>query len=710
MSFLFQSTNFIIKILDKIFASQINIENIKNIPKGPVLFVANHFTRCETFILPYAIYKKTDRKVRSLADGNIFMGTLGKYLTSMGTISTEDPSRNEIIIGDLITGNKNWLIYPEGIMVKNKHVTKHMNNYRIHKDKCFRVKTGSATLAITASLLKKKMLSLKTDSEEYKTLSKKYFLNEHNISPDNISIVPVTIDYNSIRTGKSPLYNLALRFIKKVPSRIKEELEIEGNILHKAKINISFGDAIDVDQYVKQYQKRINKIPLLSEEIKRNTIINFCRHRLTNLFMKNIYDGVTITLEHIFTYSIFFYSKSNIDILTFKKIIYLNVQSIRRTKKYKLDTELNDHLYEIISQSNFIDDSAFTEILEFAVKQNILIKQDKTYFINKVKLRRKYPFHKVRIENSFKVFINELQKFPDLIKIFKKNSVAKCVNKLFPAEIINADRKEYFYDYKKYFVKDESHPQEQSAPFFLQHKKKAKTVIIMAHGYKSSPEEIRILAEYLYENNVDIYAIRLKGHGTAAHNMKDITWQDWYISFYKIYLALSEMYDNIIISGFSTGGLLSLLLASENLPKVKAIFSINAALRLHDIRFNFAKPMHYWNEFLDNFNSSYLKKEFVVDTPENPHINYKKNYVNGVKELSYLMTKCDKHLQNIKIPTMIIQAKNDPVVNYKSAQIIFDKIISKDKKIFLTNDNNHVIVREKSAFFEEIVLFIKNLE
>ncbi len=147
------------KFLEKLFDSNLKISDEHNIPNTPIIFVANHFTRAETFILPYMMDRLLKRRVRSLADKKVFVGALGKYLASMGTIATDDKQRNAKIIGDLLTGNADWLIYPEGIMVKNKHVIK-KGYYQISmpNGSMLKVKTGAAVLAIKAELIKREIL------------------------------------------------------------------------------------------------------------------------------------------------------------------------------------------------------------------------------------------------------------------------------------------------------------------------------------------------------------------------------------------------------------------------------------------------------------------------------------------------------------------------------------------------------------------------
>ena len=106
----FHYTSLAINILERLIDPTFNIHGLENLTKKPVLFVANHFTRFETFIVPYLIYKHTKRQVRCLADSSLFNGNLGRYLERAGTLSTKDSKRNETIISDLISGDYDWMI------------------------------------------------------------------------------------------------------------------------------------------------------------------------------------------------------------------------------------------------------------------------------------------------------------------------------------------------------------------------------------------------------------------------------------------------------------------------------------------------------------------------------------------------------------------------------------------------------------------------
>lgn len=705
--FIFKSTSVVMKFLERIFDSNLKISGAENLPDTPIIFVANHFTRAETFIVPYMMDRLVNKKVRSLADHNIFIGALGKYLSSMGTIATDNVDRNKIIIGDLLTGKADWLIYPEGIMVKNKLVTKKGYYQVTMPDGSHRkVKTGAAVLAIKAELIKKQLYNLSELSQyqEIEVIRESYFINKDSkISPKNIHIVPITINYFPIRPGQNSIHKISKRFLKNLSKRVSEELEIEGNIITNAEIEVKFGEAINIYNYIKPRRKLTDKLPLVSNDTKNNLLINYYRYRLTNNFMKTIYDNVQLNMDHIFACSLFYAHKNDIDRNMLKDLIYVNARQIKKLNSFALHHSVDENLAMIFMAdgNNYYDST-----LALAIEQKIITKEHEKYHINHKKFNDDLGFHQARLENTLKMFVNQLVKFPILTKIFKKNGkfTEKLLKEKAFALILRSDQKEYFDDYKKYFSPTESKNREFGKPYFLENKKSA-IGIILSHGYKSSPEEVKNLAQYLYESGFNVYVVRLKGHGTAPLNLKYTEWEDWYKSYFKGYAALKQKCKYVVSAGFSTGGLLALLLAAKKRSSIDGVISINAAIKLNDIRVNLVPTVHFWNELLTKFKSSKGKKEFIVDTPENPQINYSKNYLKGIKELSDLMNECNKNLKHIIAPTLIIQADKDPVVNPKSGKIILDKISSARKKLIMPSFDNHVIIKARN---EELYLEITN--
>jgi 1-acyl-sn-glycerol-3-phosphate acyltransferase len=67
-------TNRVLFAIEKIVKLQSTIKGIENIPQNSsIIFTPNHFTRCQTFIVPYLLNQTPNLKFcRSLASSSLF--------------------------------------------------------------------------------------------------------------------------------------------------------------------------------------------------------------------------------------------------------------------------------------------------------------------------------------------------------------------------------------------------------------------------------------------------------------------------------------------------------------------------------------------------------------------------------------------------------------------------------------------------------------
>ena len=109
-----------------------------------------------------------------------------------------------------------------------------------------------------------------------------------------------------------------------------------------------------------------------------------------------------------------------------------------------------------------------------------------------------------------------------------------------------------------------------------------KTKCLIIHGFGGGVHEVEPLAKYLVNLGYEVSCPVLKGHSRFRKEMNKATYKDWIYSAEQELLRLKETTDEIVVIGFSMGGLIAFNLACKH--KFKAIITINT-------------PIFYWNPY-----------------------------------------------------------------------------------------------------------------
>lgn len=718
MSKMLKTTQIALKMLEKVINAEIHIagkEYLDLCVEHPVVFVVNHFTRAETFILPYVMYKETKKIPHSLADGNLFHGRFGEFLTSMGAVATDNPNRDRLIIGELMRGSNDWVIFPEGMMVKNK-LTYENGKYIVSgPDEKRAIRSGAAVLALKAAMYRKHYLRAveKGDQEIIKYLEENYhFKGIEQLSKNEIVIIPVNITYYPIRPGKNILQAVVKRFFKDMPKRVEEELEIEGNLLLKhTDINISFNRPFYPSEYIledKQFFKFA--LNLLANEKQVDFTLWYQKRRLTEAFMKVIYESVTINFDHLFCTAIRMLKTDVIATDELLDRLFVAAQDIKKLGKKIHESIQTEPLVHIITDQDY---GPLKSILDLAIAEKTIEIKDNKIYLQQQNLKEEYKFHTIRVRNTMRVLANEVEPMQDVVQIIRhcleldhstiKSKVVSIVKKL--------DHKIFDEDYERFYVPHVSKSKENGTPFYLEGKLK-NYGIVLSHGYLAAPEEVRGLAKYLNEKGgYSVYVVRLRGHGTSPENLAHVKWQQWYESYLRGVAIIKTQCEKVIFGGFSSGGLVSLLNASRMQKIPMAVFAINAPLKLQNLKAKLAPAVTLWNDLLKTMHIQGAHMEYVENYTESPDVNYNRNYLKGVVQLGKMMEQCATHLPEIKCPALIIQGDKDPTVNPISGQMILDTVGSEKKELVKLPFNRHVIVRKENCeiVFERILNFVNGI-
>ncbi len=705
---LLKMTGAAINAIMKTTNASIRTHGEENIPEEPVLYVINHFTRMETFFLPYILNKLTGKVVLSLAHESFFGGGFGRYLNKIGAISTNDADRFKIMSANLLTGEMACLIYPEGQMIKDKKIVE-KGKFMIYNVGMRRPPhTGAALLALRSEFFRRKMLYYRETGytrglNQYRDF---FGLKESAIDTAmkrETCVVPVNITYFPIRARNNVLNKMARRFVENVPERLEEELAVEGAmIIDGVDIDINFGAPIHMGEYMdsRRMLKHIrNEKPyLFDEDMKRDLPMKGEALRLMYRYMNSIYGMTTVNHDHIFSYMLTRYRKNRIRESDFKNRSYLAIDHLR-------DVAIESHHSSLKFRQGFLlsDDEhdRYESFIQAAKSDGVITVEDGWITRNRERFSRPYEFHTIRADNVVEVLRNEIEPMPDLVKSFNRIMMLPefMVRRAVRNKFLERDQDKFIRDYRKFYIPEESKPEEIGRPALMKRFLRNRRGVIVVHGYLAAPEEVRALARYLYDHGYAVYVVRLRGHGTSYEDLATRRWESWYQSVNRGYVVMKNLAREFAIVGFSTGADLALYQSSLKNGRFKCVVSINGPLYLKNIASNFASTVVLWNRILDRMHTRKGRFEYVENRPENPHINYFKNPIAGVKQLERFMTVVRDSLVNVTIPALVIQGSRDPVVNPESADDIFDRLGSARKEIIKVNAARHGIVNGEGSIY-----------
>jgi esterase/lipase/1-acyl-sn-glycerol-3-phosphate acyltransferase len=705
--------------LDAVFKASdadIRVHGVQNIPAHHVLFAVNHFTRMETAFLPYVIHKYTNQLSLSLADSSFFKGKLESILHKVGAVSTKDPQRDKILANALLSGKTSVIIFPEGQMIKDKKLIE-KGKFLVYNTGIRRPPhTGAAKIAIQVEIYRQiiKKLYDKKRLEDIDMIKAIYdFKNEDmsSILTGSTYIVPVNITYYPIRARNNFIKKIVEKFTGETTGRVAEELEIEGAMLTKGvDIDINFGKALKMSDYVNKTSIIKNIFSCRQEtcfgEIGDSDYISKLSIKVMQDYMDSIYKMTTVNHDHIFAYILANYPKNSISDYDFKNRASLAMERVKKLKKYSFHSTLIKRNENIGSD---IFHEKYDSFMEEAVKNNLVeIKGDKI-IKNMGKFALLYNFHIVRKDNFIEVLKNEIEPLTELTTLLRRIMFMTpwLVKIKIRDTFLKLDQKIFEEDYQQFYREGISKPESVGEPFFLHNIFSTKGVILI-HGYMAAPKEVKLLADKIYKAGYSVYGVRLRGHGTTPEDLSGRRWQDWNESVNRGYVVMKNSVKEFAVAGFSTGAGLALLQAVQKGPKLKALVSISAPLRLQDIRASLTGAVSFFNTILKKFKIEKGKMEFVPNNPENPDINYSRNPINGTYELGKLMKHVEGNLAKVNIPALIIQATGDPVVNPQSADEIYSKISSHDKELIKIKSDRHGIVRGKELkeVADEMIAFL----
>lgn len=716
------TTGLAIKIFSRLSKANIFMHGQENIPNGPIIFVMNHFTRIETLLLPYYIYKLTHKPVLSLAAASLFKGGLETFFDMVGVVSTNDPKRDELIVKNLLTGTADWIIFPEGSMVKTKKIMAGRRYMIADADGIHEPHTGAAVLALKAELYRTHLLEIARTAPDrlQKMLDSLGIGSLDEIVTLPTTIVPVNLTYYPIRAAENIALNIAEKLVKDMSERMVEEIMTEGTmLLSGVDLDIHFGKPIRMVDYL---QEDWLQVDMVQEGIQGFSLASVLKdkmrdpaHSIMQRYMHDIYSMTTINHEHLMAAFLRMYPFKQIKESELKRRIFYAASLVTGKENGQAIFYLHRSLQE--NQAHLLTDDRFRKYANFlalAEEKGVLRKIGTNLVCDRCKLSGPLSVQRGRMDNPLEVMANEVEPLEKLSAMLKW--LARLPSPLIKLSLIRYllknERIRYAEDRKRNPVPTPAENGKGQSQSFLFSGGRRRLGVVLVHSYLSTPEEVRALAGYLRRRGIWVFAPRLPGHGTSAEDLATRTHREWVEAVETGYVLMSNICDRVVLGGIAFGGNLVLDLAGRlSGDTLAGVFAISPPFALRDYSNRIMPATDVWNRLLNTLRRAEKNIDFLDFSEGSLAFNYSRNPVSGIKEVGEFLASIEKRYSAIKKPALILQADKNPVVDPKGSQQLFAAIGSDRKEFCLLSEDRHILVNGEGAdkVFAKIWAFVNGL-
>lgn len=228
--------------------------------------------------------------------------------------------------------------------------------------------------------------------------------------------------------------------------------------------------------------------------------------------------------------------------------------------------------------------------------------------------------------------------------------------------------------------------------------------VLVCHGFTGTTQSMRYLGEQLHAAGFTVIGPRLKGHGISPAAMAMTTAQDWIDSVDEALAELRKTCTEVYMVGLSMGGTLTLYTAAMHADLIKGAVPINAVVRI-------GKAEMAGLAFDRSMPATVPGIGSDVKDPESTELAYREVPVPAFRQVYALAAVTHDLLPRIKCPVLVIQSREDHVVDPTNGPRIVGGVGSDQVELLWLNNSYHVatIDHDKALIAERTVAFIRSI-
>jgi carboxylesterase len=228
--------------------------------------------------------------------------------------------------------------------------------------------------------------------------------------------------------------------------------------------------------------------------------------------------------------------------------------------------------------------------------------------------------------------------------------------------------------------------------------------VLVCHGFTGTTQSMRYLGERLNGAGYTVIGPRLKGHGISPAAMAQTTASDWIASVDEALATLRETCSQIFITGLSMGGTLTLYTAAKHADVIKGAIPINAVVLIGKAEMASVALAPNMPATVPGIGSD-IKAPGVVE------LAYSEVPVPAFKQVYTLAAVTHDLLPLVTCPTLVIQSREDHVVNPSNGPRIIGGLGSRQSELLWLDDSYHVATldNDKALIADRSIAFIRGI-
>jgi carboxylesterase len=236
--------------------------------------------------------------------------------------------------------------------------------------------------------------------------------------------------------------------------------------------------------------------------------------------------------------------------------------------------------------------------------------------------------------------------------------------------------------------------------------------VLIIHGFRSSLDCVSGLVAPLEALGLPCRMPLLRGHGEKSPEaLRGVTWHDWMVDAEAALQTLLTAVDRVIIVGHSMGGLVALWLAPKYANQVDSVVVAAVPIQMTS-PFAPGRAFYCLVPFLMRVIKQWTLPAIYADlTLAETDTKYPWVPTDAIAALFEFAQKTRGHLSAVKVPTLIMQSRNDSTVAPESAEIVFQNISTPlaQKRILWFELTEHEMFRdcERESTIQAVVNYVR---